>query len=104
MRGSIVAATAGGRAYWLPPSLRYPGLVWALIWIIVCILVVLLLALLVRHFGGASLWVKIGRFYLEIGSTTGRIIDPSIAGTTTASSAIVVRLGRMGLGPRIEGA
>jgi hypothetical protein len=46
-----------------------PGFVWFLIWVVVCIMVVILLALIVHHFGGASLSVKIGHFYLNIGVT-----------------------------------
>ena len=46
-----------------------PGFVWSLIWIVVCILIVVLLALVVHHFGGASLSIKIGHFYLNIGVT-----------------------------------
>jgi hypothetical protein len=46
-----------------------PGFVWTLIWIVVCILVVILLALVVYHFGGASLSVELGHFYLQIGVT-----------------------------------
>jgi hypothetical protein len=44
-----------------------PGFVWTLIWLVVCILVIILLALVVHHFGGASLSVKLGHFYLQIG-------------------------------------
>jgi hypothetical protein len=32
-------------------------------------LVIILLALLVHHFGGASLAIKLGHFYLNIGVT-----------------------------------
>jgi len=46
-----------------------PGFVWTLIWIVVCVLVIVLLALLVHHFGGASLSIKIGHFYLNLGVT-----------------------------------
>jgi len=46
-----------------------PAFAWFLIWVVVCILVVILLALLVHHFGGASLTIKIGQFYLNIGVT-----------------------------------
>lgn len=46
-----------------------PGFVWFLIWIVVCILVVILLALLIHHLGGASLTIKLGHFYLNIGVT-----------------------------------
>jgi hypothetical protein len=46
-----------------------PAFVWFLIWIVVCILVVILLALLVHHLGGASLTIKLGHFYLDIGVT-----------------------------------
>ena len=46
-----------------------PGFVWFLIWVVICILIILFLALLVHHFGGASLSLKIGHFYLNIGVT-----------------------------------
>jgi hypothetical protein len=46
-----------------------PAFVWFLIWVVVCILVVILLALLVHHFGGASLKLQLGHFYLNIGVT-----------------------------------
>jgi hypothetical protein len=46
-----------------------PGFVWFLIWVVVCILVIILLALLVHHLGGASLTIKLGHFYLNIGVT-----------------------------------
>jgi hypothetical protein len=46
-----------------------PGFVWFLIWILVCVLVIILVALLIHHFGGASLSLKIGHFYLNIGVT-----------------------------------
>ena len=46
-----------------------PGFVWFLIWVVVCILVIMLLALLIHHLGGASLSLKFGHFYLDIGVT-----------------------------------
>ena len=46
-----------------------PAFVWFLIWVVVCILVIILLALLVHHLGGASLTIKLGHFYLNIGVT-----------------------------------
>ncbi|MFR9780121.1 hypothetical protein ACL02O_29205 [Micromonospora sp. MS34] len=46
-----------------------PGFVWFLIWLVVCILIVILLAMLIHHFGGASLSLKLGHFYLNIGVT-----------------------------------
>jgi hypothetical protein len=46
-----------------------PGFVWFLIWIVVCILAVIFLALLIHHFGGASLKLQLGHFYLNIGVT-----------------------------------
>ena len=46
-----------------------PGFVWFLIWVVICILVIILLALLVHHLGGASLTIKLGHFYLNIGVT-----------------------------------
>ncbi|MFG2169191.1 hypothetical protein ACIBBG_31620 [Micromonospora chersina] len=46
-----------------------PGFVWFLIWLVVCILIVILLALLIHHFGGASLSLKLGHFYLNVGVT-----------------------------------
>jgi uncharacterized membrane protein len=46
-----------------------PGFVWFLIWVVVCILVIILLALLIHHLGGASLSLKFGHFYLDIGVT-----------------------------------
>ena len=46
-----------------------PGFVWFLIWVVICILVIILLALLVHHLGGASLSIKLGHFYLNIGVT-----------------------------------
>jgi hypothetical protein len=46
-----------------------PAFVWFLIWVVVCILVVILVALLIHHFGGASLMLKLGHFYLNIGVT-----------------------------------
>ena len=46
-----------------------PGFVWFLIWVVVCILVIILLALLIHHLGGASLTIKLGHFYLNIGVT-----------------------------------
>jgi len=44
-----------------------PRFVWTLIWIVVCILIVILLALLIHNFGGASLSLKLGHFYLNVG-------------------------------------
>jgi hypothetical protein len=67
MRGS-----AGGKeANLMARVARYgiPAFVWFLIWVVVCILVVILLALLVHHLGGASLMIKLGHFYLNIGVT-----------------------------------
>jgi hypothetical protein len=46
-----------------------PAFAWFLIWVVVCILVVILLALLVHYLGGASLAVKLGHFFLNIGVT-----------------------------------
>lgn len=46
-----------------------PGFVWFVIWVVVCVLVIILLALVVHHFGGASLSLKLGHFYLNIGVT-----------------------------------
>ena len=46
-----------------------PGFVWFLIWLVVFILVIILLALLIHHFGGASLTLKLGHFYMNIGVT-----------------------------------
>jgi hypothetical protein len=46
-----------------------PGFVWFLIWLVVCILVVILLGMLIHYFGGASLSLKLGRFYLSVGVT-----------------------------------
>ncbi len=46
-----------------------PRFVWSLIWLVVCILIVILLALVIHHFGGASLSLKLGHFYLNIGVT-----------------------------------
>ena len=46
-----------------------PGFVWFLIWVLVCVLAIILVALLIHHFGGASLMIKIGHFYLSIGVT-----------------------------------
>jgi hypothetical protein len=46
-----------------------PAFVWFLIWLVVCILAIILLALLIHHFGGASLTIKIGHFYMNIGVT-----------------------------------
>ena len=46
-----------------------PGFVWFLIWVVVCILVIMLLALLIHRLGGASLTIKFGHFYLDIGVT-----------------------------------
>ena len=55
----------------MPTFSRYgiSGFVWILIWIVVCIFVIILVALLVHHFSGASLSVKIGHSYLNIGVT-----------------------------------
>ena len=60
-KGASLMATVG----------RYglPGFVWFLIWVVICILIILFLALLIHHFGGASLSLKIGHFYLNIGVT-----------------------------------
>lgn len=46
-----------------------PAFVWYLIWVVVCILAIILLALLIHHFGGASLKLQLGHFYLNIGVT-----------------------------------
>jgi len=46
-----------------------PGFVWFLIWVLACILAIILVALLVHRLGGASLSIKIGHFYLNIGVT-----------------------------------
>jgi hypothetical protein len=46
-----------------------PGFVWFLIWLVICILLLILLALLVHKLGGASLSIKLGHFYLNIGVT-----------------------------------
>jgi hypothetical protein len=46
-----------------------PSFVWFLFWVVVCILAIILLALVVHHFGGASLKLQLGHFYLDIGVT-----------------------------------
>ena len=46
-----------------------PGFVWFLLWVVICILAVIFLALLIHHFGGASLKLQLGHFYLNIGVT-----------------------------------
>ena len=50
-------------------SFALPGFVWFLIWVVVCILVLIVLALIIHHFGGASLTLKLGHFFLNIGVT-----------------------------------
>jgi hypothetical protein len=60
-KGASLVATVG----------RYgiPAFVWFLIWVVVGILLVIGLALVIHHFGGASLSLKLGHFYLNIGVT-----------------------------------
>jgi hypothetical protein len=71
MRGSACCSADRKGASLMARFGRYgiPGFVWFLIWVVVCILVVILLALLVHHLGGASLTIKLGHFYLNIGVT-----------------------------------
>ena len=71
MRGIVCCSADREGASLMATVARYgiPGFVWTLIWIVVGILVVVLLALLVHHFGGASLSIKIGHFYLNLGVT-----------------------------------
>jgi hypothetical protein len=71
MRGSACCSADCKEASLMARVSRYgiPGFVWFLIWLVVFILVVILLALVVHHFGGASLTIKIGYFYLNVGVT-----------------------------------
>jgi hypothetical protein len=71
MRGGTCCSADGKGASVMARVGRYgiPGFVWFLIWVVVCILVIILLALLLHHFGGASLTIKLGHFYLNIGVT-----------------------------------
>jgi hypothetical protein len=71
VRGSACYSADGEEASLMARVGRYgiPAFVWFLIWVVVCILVVILLALLVHHLGGASLMIKLGHFYLNIGVT-----------------------------------
>ena len=70
MRGSACRSADRKRASLMARGwYGIPGFVWYLIWLVVCILVVILLALLVHHLGGASLTIKLGHFYLNIGVT-----------------------------------
>jgi uncharacterized membrane protein YdbT with pleckstrin-like domain len=71
MRGRACCTADRKRASLMAHVGRYgiPGFVWFLIWVVVCILVIILLALLVHHLGGASLTIKLGHFYLNIGVT-----------------------------------
>jgi hypothetical protein len=71
MRGSVCRSAGCKEASLMARVGRYgiPAFVWFLIWVVVCILVVILLALLVHHLGGASLMIKLGHFYLNIGVT-----------------------------------
>jgi hypothetical protein len=46
-----------------------PSFVWFLIWIVVCVLAIILVALVIHHFGGGSLRLRLGHFYLDIGVT-----------------------------------
>lgn len=71
MRGSACCSADRTGASLMARAGRYgiPGFVWFLIWVVVCILVIILLALLVHHLGGASLTIKLGHFYLNIGVT-----------------------------------
>jgi hypothetical protein len=71
MRGSACCSGDRKAASIVARVGRYgiPGFVWFLIWVVICILVIILLALLVHHLGGASLTIKLGHFYLNIGVT-----------------------------------
>ena len=71
MRGSACCSADYKEASLVARVGRYgiPGFVWFLIWLVVCILVIILLALLVHRLGGASLTIKLGHFYLNIGVT-----------------------------------
>ena len=71
MRGSACCSADRKGAILIARVGRYgiPGFVWFLIWVVVCILVIILLALLIHRFGGASLTIKLGHFYLNIGVT-----------------------------------
>ena len=71
MRGSACCSADRKGASLMARVGRYgiPGFVWFLIWLVVCILVIILLALLVHRLGGASLTIKFGHFYLDIGVT-----------------------------------
>jgi hypothetical protein len=55
----------------MAPLPRYgiPAFVWFLIWVVVCIMAIILLAMLIHNFGGASLSLKLGHFYMNIGVT-----------------------------------
>src|SRR5581483_6437833 len=71
VRGSAYRNTDCAEAVLMARVGRYgiPAFVWFLIWLVVCILVVILLALLIHHLGGASLTIKLGHLYLNIGVT-----------------------------------
>lgn len=71
MRGGTRRGADGEQANLMARVGRYgiPAFVWFLIWVVICILVIILLALLVHHLGGASLTIKLGHFYLDIGVT-----------------------------------
>jgi uncharacterized membrane protein YdbT with pleckstrin-like domain len=71
MRGGVCRSAHCEEASLMARVGRYgiPAFVWFLIWLVICILVVILLALLVHHLGGASLTVKLGHFFLNIGVT-----------------------------------
>ena len=71
MRGSACCSADRKGASLMARVGRYgiPGFVWFLIWLVVCILVIILLALLIHRLGGASLTIKFGHFYLDIGVT-----------------------------------
>jgi hypothetical protein len=71
MRGSACRSADCKEASLMARVAHYgiPAFVWFLIWILVCVLVVILVALLIHHFGGASLSLKLGHFYLSIGVT-----------------------------------
>ncbi|MBF5030755.1 MULTISPECIES: hypothetical protein [unclassified Micromonospora] len=71
MRGGACCSANAEGASLMARVGRYgiPRFVWSLIWLVVCILIVILLALVIHHFGGASLSLKLGHFYLNIGVT-----------------------------------
>jgi hypothetical protein len=68
-QGQTIVDGRGGLWFLVRHTADVPEAVWFLIWVVVCILVVILLALLVHHLGGASLMIKLGHFYLNIGVT-----------------------------------